>query len=249
VNTYYASTSKVLAQDVQDLLLRLDIRSRLRTVPPGRGRTGYTVDISGREEQLRFLDVVGVHGARGHIIPRARQLLLARKANPNIDTVPREIWNYVRTKVLPGLGVTARELASRLGMRYCGSTLYKHGVSRARMQRLATALPDGLLQDLATSDVLWDEVAAITPLGLQPVYDATVLESHNFLANGIVVENSLEQDSDVVVFLYRDEVYNPESDQRGSAEIIVSKHRNGPTGVTRLAFLDHFVKFANMARE
>jgi replicative DNA helicase len=59
----------------------------------------------------------------------------------------------------------------------------------------------------------------------------------------------LEQDSDVVVFIYRDEVYNPESEQRGSAEIIVSKHRNGPTGVTRLAFLDHFVKFANMARE
>ncbi|MEX0665603.1 MAG: replicative DNA helicase [Acidimicrobiia bacterium] len=59
----------------------------------------------------------------------------------------------------------------------------------------------------------------------------------------------LEQDSDVVLFIYRDEVYNPESEQRGSAEIIVSKHRNGPTGVTRLAFLDHFVKFANMARE
>jgi replicative DNA helicase len=60
---------------------------------------------------------------------------------------------------------------------------------------------------------------------------------------------SLEQDSDVVIFLYRDEIYNPESDQRGTAEIIVSKHRNGPTGVTRLAFLDHFTKFANMARD
>ncbi len=60
---------------------------------------------------------------------------------------------------------------------------------------------------------------------------------------------SLEQDSDVVIFLYRDEIYNPESDQRGTAEIIVAKHRNGPTGVTRLAFLDHFTKFANMARD
>jgi len=60
---------------------------------------------------------------------------------------------------------------------------------------------------------------------------------------------SLEQDADVVVFLYRDEIYNPESDQRGTAEIIVAKHRNGPTGVTRLAFLDHFTKFANMARD
>ncbi|HEX6311071.1 MAG TPA: replicative DNA helicase [Acidimicrobiia bacterium] len=59
----------------------------------------------------------------------------------------------------------------------------------------------------------------------------------------------LEQDADVVAFIYRDEVYNPESDQRGTAEIIVSKHRNGPTGHTRLAFLDHFTKFANMARD
>jgi len=59
---------------------------------------------------------------------------------------------------------------------------------------------------------------------------------------------SLEQDADVVMFLYRDEVYNPESPDRGTAEVIVSKHRNGPTGVTQLAFLDHFTRFANMAR-
>ncbi|HVA42386.1 MAG TPA: replicative DNA helicase [Acidimicrobiales bacterium] len=60
---------------------------------------------------------------------------------------------------------------------------------------------------------------------------------------------SLEQDADVVMFLYRDEVYNSESPDRGTAEVIVAKHRNGPTGVARLAFLDHYAKFANMARE
>lgn len=60
---------------------------------------------------------------------------------------------------------------------------------------------------------------------------------------------SLEQDADVVMFLYRDEVYNPESEQRGIAEVIVGKHRNGPTGMVQLAFLDHITKFANMARE
>jgi replicative DNA helicase len=59
---------------------------------------------------------------------------------------------------------------------------------------------------------------------------------------------SLEQDADVVMFLYRDEVYNSESADRGTAEIIISKHRNGPTGVTHLAFLDHYTRFANMAR-
>jgi replicative DNA helicase len=59
---------------------------------------------------------------------------------------------------------------------------------------------------------------------------------------------ALEQDADVVMFLYRDEVYNSESPDRGTAEVIVSKHRSGPTGVTQLAFLDHYTKFANMAR-
>jgi replicative DNA helicase len=59
---------------------------------------------------------------------------------------------------------------------------------------------------------------------------------------------SLEQDADVVMFIYRDELYNPESPDRGTAEIIVSKHRNGPTGVTQLAFLEQFTRFANIAR-
>ena len=59
---------------------------------------------------------------------------------------------------------------------------------------------------------------------------------------------SIEQDSDVVIFIYRDEVYNHESPDRGTAEIIVAKHRNGPTGVSQLAFLPHYTRFGNVAR-
>jgi replicative DNA helicase len=59
---------------------------------------------------------------------------------------------------------------------------------------------------------------------------------------------SLEQDADIVLFIYRDEVYNKDSADKGAAEIIIAKHRNGPTGMTQLAFLDHFTRFANMAR-
>jgi replicative DNA helicase len=58
---------------------------------------------------------------------------------------------------------------------------------------------------------------------------------------------SIEQDSDVVIFLYRDEIYNPESVDRGIAEIIIAKHRQGPTGNVRVVFLDHYSKFANFA--
>jgi replicative DNA helicase len=59
---------------------------------------------------------------------------------------------------------------------------------------------------------------------------------------------SLEQDSDVVIFIYRDEVYNSDSPQKGIAEIHVSKHRNGPIGKVELTFLEHYTKFANLAR-
>ena len=59
---------------------------------------------------------------------------------------------------------------------------------------------------------------------------------------------SIEQDSDVVMFIYRDEVYNPDSEARGEAELIIAKHRNGPTGIVRLAFMNQYTKFASIAR-
>jgi replicative DNA helicase len=59
---------------------------------------------------------------------------------------------------------------------------------------------------------------------------------------------SLEQDADVVLFLYRDEVYHADTPDRGTAEVLVAKHRNGPTGKVRLAWLDHYTRFANMAK-
>ena len=59
---------------------------------------------------------------------------------------------------------------------------------------------------------------------------------------------SIEQDSDLVMFLYRDEVYNPDTERRGEAELIVAKHRNGPTGTVQLAFMNQYTKFASMAK-
>ena len=59
---------------------------------------------------------------------------------------------------------------------------------------------------------------------------------------------AIEQDADMVMFIYRDEIYNPDSEAKGEAELIVAKHRNGPTGTVRLAFMNQYTKFASIAR-
>jgi replicative DNA helicase len=123
-------------------------------------------------------------------------------------------------------------------------------VTRAELAAMNVGTDDPWLHDVATSDVLWDEIVGIDLLGPMPVFDATVPDLHNFVADGIVVHNSLEQDADVVLFLYRNDVYHPEDrENEGIAEVIVAKHRNGPTGTVRLAFHNRFTRFEGMATE
>lgn len=245
---YYATSSNELARGVVELLARLDIRARLRTVPARRGRTQYHVQVSGREEQIRFAETIGIHGARAAQLDERTERNRQLRPNPNVDVVPKEVWNHVRTKSLAEAGLTTRALAEALGMSYCGSTLYKSGLSRTRLGRVAETTGDPWLTDLASSDVLWDRIVRIEPLGEMEVFDATVEPHHNFLANGVVAHNSLEQDADVVMFLYRDEVYNKESSDKAMAEVIIAKHRSGPTGVVKLVFRGQYTKFGNAAR-
>ncbi|MCN4144304.1 MAG: replicative DNA helicase [Thiohalomonas sp.] len=58
---------------------------------------------------------------------------------------------------------------------------------------------------------------------------------------------AIEQDADLIVFIYRDEVYNEDSQDKGTAEIIIGKHRNGPLGTTRLTFMGQYTRFENHA--
>jgi replicative DNA helicase len=101
---------------------------------------------------------------------------------------------------------------------------------------------------LATNDVYWDTVIEMTSLGEQDVYDGTVSGTHNFVANGIAAHNSLEQDSDVVILLHRPDAFDRDDPRGGEADLILAKHRNGPTKTVTVAHQLHLSRFANMAR-
>jgi replicative DNA helicase len=217
VTTPLASTSRIMLDGISRLLLRFGITARLRPVVPDGHRVQYALDVSGRDDQLRFLREIGVFGERARV-----------RANPNVDTIPREVWDSVK-----------RVLTDNEGR--------EHAPSRQRLSRLAAVLDAADLELHATNDVFWDEIVAIEPLGEQDVYDGTVTGFHNFVANGIAVHNSIEQDADVVILLHRDDYYDKESPRAGEADFIVAKHRNGPTDTVTVAAQLHLSRFVDMA--
>jgi replicative DNA helicase len=110
---------------------------------------------------------------------------------------------------------------------------------------LAAVVRSGEVELLSISDIYWDAIRSIEPDGTDDVFDLTVEDLHNFVAGNIVAHNSIEQDSDLVMFLFRPEYYK--SDERpGIAEVIVSKHRNGPTGMIELKFRRDHTRFYNL---
>ena len=237
-NVYYASSSERLARDVQSLLLRLHINATLsRHAQPRKGRDQFHVAVSGKVDILRFLDVIGVLGEdKIRHAALMRDYFSIRDENTNRDVVPKEIWRQVVAPAMVAAGVTSRQMQAGLGMSFSGASLYKAAMSRERAARVATVVKSTALSMLAQSEVYWDEIVHIEPDGDAEVFDLSVDEHHNFVAADMTVHNSIEQDADIVMFIYRDEVYNPDTDRKNIADIIVAKHRNGPVGQVSLFF-------------
>ncbi|ADD29337.1 replicative DNA helicase [Meiothermus ruber] len=248
---YYASSSEGLAQDVQTLLLYLGINARLKRVPQkGKGRDQFHVVLSGQSDLLRFVREVGAVGrSKQSALAVVEAYLTGRQENTNRDVIPLELWLQPARASLAVIGMSHRELHRALGMAYSGATLFGQNLSRERTRRMAGALGSEALERLADSDIYWDTVRSIEAAGQEEVFDLTVPGPHNFIANNIIVHNSIEQDADLVMFIYRDEYYNPHSEKAGIAEIIVGKQRNGPTGTVELQFHAQHVRFNDLAKD
>jgi replicative DNA helicase len=242
---YYATSSEQLARDVQSLLLRIGVVARLsRLKQPGAGRDQFHVRVSGAPDSRRFLAVVGAVGERRSATAAALQRhFRGVSAVTNRDVVPQAVWRSTVVPAMATAGVTARELQAQLGTSYCGSTLYRSNLGRGRAARVAEIVCSDQLGRLADSDVYWDRIAAIEPDGEEEVYDLTVDRLHNFVADDVIVHNSIEQDADLVMFIYRDEYYDRESEREGIADLIISKHRNGGLATVELTFQKEYPRF------
>ena len=246
VRVYYGTTSERLARELQMLLLRFGILARLRAVGNVYGHPQWTVDVTGVKDHRRFLEEISAYGEGGLAVVAAQRRLDAMTAEGCFDTIPSGVWERV-SQIMKERSTSLHRIQSAVGSSSRGDLNSGICPTRTRVGRIAKVLGDADLEMLATNDIFWDTISSIESIGNRPVYDATVLGTHNFVANGISVHNSIEQDSDVVVLLHREDIYERESPRAGEADLIVAKHRNGPTMTVTVAFQGHYSRFVDMA--
>ncbi|GAB4542822.1 MAG: hypothetical protein Fur002_13800 [Anaerolineales bacterium] len=202
---YYSTASQRLARQMQHLLLRFGVISRVRTVefPYKEGRIGYQVFITGYENIHTFKEKIACYGVN----QKRRQILeqitesLPPVAVGTKDIVPAAVKEHVRSakeksvltwkKLSDVTGVAAREF-------YPANSEGKIGFRRNTLQRLGNYFDDPNIKRYAESDVYWDRIAHIEYVGKKQTYDLEIEETHNFIANDILVHNSHAADYGVI---------------------------------------------------
>jgi len=217
-------------------------------VTQGEARPMYTVDVAGTEQQRLFISEIGVFGPR---VAQAERLVVELERavpNPNVDTLPLQCFDDVRA-VMREQGISTRRMAALRDTAYGGAYQFKYAPGKATFAQYADILIDSRVTRWIDSDVFWDRVVAIEPVGQEEVFDLTVPGPACWLADGLVVHNSgaIEQDADLIMMIYREEVYEPDTPRKGIADIIITKQRNGPTGEVHLTFLGKYTRFENLA--
>jgi replicative DNA helicase len=226
-------------EEVGRLLLRFGISTTMSvdSHPPGgpESTARLVLSIDGVDDQRRFLGEIGVYGQDSiDALVLLDAVRAASSPQPQIERASQRVWDTVHEVLLAEVD----ELAMAGG---------PAPQRRTAMGQVAELLDAADLDVDAVNDVRWDRVVSIEPAGVEQVFDATVIGTHNFVADGIAVHNSIEQDADMVILLHREDAYERESPRAGEADFIVAKHRNGPTDTITVAFQGHYSRFVDMA--
>ncbi|HKQ50976.1 MAG TPA: replicative DNA helicase, partial [Pyrinomonadaceae bacterium] len=186
----YASVSEKLARQVQHLLLRFGVIAALkkRNVKyKGGRRTAFQLDITDALSIKTFISEIGIFG-KDEVLNKVSRTLDARHYQTNRDLIPLGIWAQI--SAAKGAESWA-SLARRTGIKgHTNIHVGQRAPTRERLRILAAALASTPLERLATSEVYWDEIVSIEPVGRKQVYDLTIPETHNFVANDICVHNT-----------------------------------------------------------
>jgi replicative DNA helicase len=224
--------------------------ARVRTIQQGGYKPSHPVDVSGADNMRRFLDVVGTYGPRVAQAERIRPVLDGMRTNTNVDTLPVEIFARVKAQ-MARQGITQRAMAAARGTSYGGGSHFSFAPSREVVASYAEILDDDALRARAIDDLFWDRIVSIEAAGEEDVYDLTVPGPASWIANkSIISHNSgaIEQDADVIMFIYRDVVYNKECENPHIAEVILGKNRHGATGTVETHFEGRFTRFENLSQ-
>ena len=186
----YCSVSEKLARQVQHLLLRFGIIAALKkrfVKYKYTKRQAWQLDITDANSIKNFISEVGIFG-KEEALAKVAAAITQKRYQTNRDLISVEIWEQIA--VAKG-NEPWTVLARRAGIkRYTNRHLVQRALTREKLWNLATALDNLPLQQLATSDVYWDEIVSIEAIGAKQVYDLTIPDTHNFVANDICVHNT-----------------------------------------------------------
>jgi replicative DNA helicase len=145
----------------------------------------------------------------------------------------------------------ALELGAEVKRYVGGASHFQFSPSREVLRSYAELLDSDELRTHAETDLFWDRIVAIEGVGEMDVYDLTVPGPESWIANyAIVSHNSgaIEQDADVILFIYRDVIYNKETENPHVAEVIIGKNRHGATGTVETHFEGRYTRFENLSQ-
>jgi replicative DNA helicase len=186
----YCSVSEKLIRQVQHLLLRFGIIAaiKFRQVKyRDTRRPAWQLDITDARSIKIFISEIGIF-SKEEAIAKVSLALSKKRYQTNRDLIPIGIWQQLSEAKGDETWVS---LARRSGIKgYSNIHVGKRQLSRDRLFILATALENLPLQQLATSEVYWDEIVSIEYTGNKQVYDLTIPDTHNFVANDICVHNT-----------------------------------------------------------